>query len=617
MSAAWTPLAVRTGGTVAGLAWIPETNLVLAATSVGIFCSSDDGHTWALAGAGSTVPFAEGVAASACYTADHVLFAAAADGLYRSTGGDDGWRRILVGSRILALTTATSDGAAGVTLVGSESDGILRSDDGGHTWNGSNAGVRDRTVVALAVSPLFERDQLAFAGTPTGLYRSRSGAQAWRAIDTGLDVDAAIQCLAFSPAFPGDRVVLAGTESDGLLRSTDAGTTWTAVPSLAERSVTALAFARSGDTAAAATDAGVAISHDAGATWRLSGAELGPVLTVAVAPGRDVVLAGLPGEGIARSLDGGLTWSTANAGLTARLVLGLVASRDGTLFTFGPEDGLTMSSDAGRTWVPSNVGFEPCGVLGQVASHPSFQHAATTRGIYRRIDRAAAWQLVAEDSVAGVATHIAATPDGTRVVAASASGELLVSADCGQRWQPLSGPPGGGEILALGVSPDLALDRSVFVGRHRGGELVLWRSTTAGGWERWLVEHGSGGVALAFAPGAIFVGLEGRLLSPLRDVWDTCAGERRPAWRSIDVGDASARVTGLAVSLAYPTDRTVFISTNRGVFISRDAGRHVEPWSDGLLGAAIVAVAPSPEYCDDRLVYALGLGGSVWRRRDA
>ena len=53
------------------------------------------------------------------------------------------------------------------------------------------------------------------------------------------------------------------------------------------------------------------------------------------------------------------------------------------------------------------------------------------------------------------------------------------------------------------------------------------------------------------------------------------------------------------------------------MYVSRDGGASFEPWSDGLEPASTVAIAPSPAYARDRLVYALGLGGTIWRRYDA
>src|SRR5262249_23620295 len=148
---------------------------VLAATWTGMFRSSDAGATWQPTATRSSVPFAEAILGT-----EHRLFAAAADGLYSSTDDGASWQRVLVDSRILSLA-ASGDGH--LVLAGSERDGVLRSEDAGLTWSGASVGLRDSAVLSLALSPDFARDHMGFAGTSTGLYRTRSGARAWREVD--------------------------------------------------------------------------------------------------------------------------------------------------------------------------------------------------------------------------------------------------------------------------------------------------------------------------------------------------------------------------------------------------------------------------------------------------
>jgi hypothetical protein len=61
----------------------------------------------------------------------------------------------------------------------------------------------------------------------------------------------------------------------------------------------------------------------------------------------------------------------------------------------------------------------------------------------------------------------------------------------------------------------------------------------------------------------------------------------------------------------------VFAATSDGVYVSRDAGERFQAWSADGGPRATIAVAVSPDYARDRLVYALEMGGAIWRRRDA
>lgn len=643
MPRGWERLATWEGGTVAGLATVTAedgSTLVFAATPLGIHRSADGGRSWGLPGAAGAVPLAEVVVASPRFAHDRALFAGAQAGLYRSGDGGESWRLVLTGSRVLSLVCPPAERPEPMLLAGTEDDGVLVSRDAGRGWKGANAGLLDLTVLALAVSPDFERDGLAWAATPSGLYRSRNGAESWRMVELEPD-DVVVQCLAVSPAFADDRLVLAGTEAHGLLRSDDAGRSWSAVPDLAEGGVTGLAFSARG-LVAAATDPGLALSSDGGRSWRLVGAELGPVLSLGLVPDGpgEALLAGLPDRGVARSADDGLSWAPANAGLNASLLVGLSLSpafgRDRTIFAVGLRSGVSVSADGGRTWAERNAGLEE-GCVFQVAVSPAFARdqrlwAATGAGLYHSRDGAATWQPALPEGPASPARAVLAGPAGPEgavlVLAALADGQLLSSDDGGATWRPLGAPWRPAEIVALGLSPVYVSDETIFAATTSPaapaatGELVVWRSTDRGGtWERWLEAPGSAPLPLVVPPsyplsGELFVGLGGRILRPRRGAREVRGGSRRPLWRALELPGRPSALTALVASPSYLDDRALFAATGAGVYLSRDGGERFRPWSEGLAPPSVVALAPSPAYARDRLVYALGLGGTIWRRRD-
>jgi len=657
-SAGWERVAGDAGGTVGGLATalVAGRSLVFAATSVGVYRSSDGGRTWLLSADRNTVPFTEVVAPSARFESDRTIFVGAGDGLYRSADGGESWQPVLVGSRMLSVSVANSpaDGREGhvqVLLAGTETDGVLRSEDDGRTWTGANAGLLDLTALALALSPRFGSDRIGFAGMASGLYRTRNGARSWREVETGLS-EPAVQCVAMSPTFADDRLVLAGTEADGLLRSDDAGGTWHRPASLTDQGVTAVAFSTrypSKPTIAAATESGIALSDDGGRTWRrVAGSPPGVVLSlIFVATGAgEALLAGLHRHGIARSEDDGASWDVANAGLAARLLTGLVLSpafgQDRTLFVTGPQDGVRVSTDGGRTWAERNAGLGESSVL-SLAVSPDYAadrtlYVATADGIHLSHDGAATWHVPPSASSPAwtLATTAASVEDARpRVVAALSGGKLLASEDAGETWRAYGPGFDGADIISLVLSPNYARDRTLFVatsqtGSAESGEIVLWRSVDGGGrWDRWLVDRearsGAGRgqhlMALAASPSylsdaLVFVGLGARVLKPLRHAQEVRAGHRRPVWRAADLGEGAVAVTAVAPSPGYAQDQTVFAAANAGVFVSRDGGDTYQPWSEGLVPPSMVALAISPSYRSDRLLYALGLGGTIWRRHD-
>ena len=582
MGPAWELIAPASGGTVAGLA-VAGGGTVFAATSVGVYRSSDGGETWTLPGTAPTVPFASAVVASPRFSNDRTLFACGADGLYRSNDAGLSWQVVLVGGRMFSVVVAAD---ALTVLVATEDDGVLRSEDGGKSWTGANAGLLDLTVLCLALSPEFETDRTAFAGTASGLYRTRNGGRSWRAVEMTVE-DAAVQCIALSPEFASERVVVVGTEADGLLRSSDAGSTWRVA---ASGGVAAIAF-RDARTLAAATEAGVAMSTDGGQTWRIGDDGLGEPALCLVFDG-DVLLAGLHRGGVKRSSH------DSNTGLSARLDTSLVCAPDGMLFIGGLEEGVRVSSDRGVTWAECNTGLDDLAIHGLAASATRVWAAAHS-GLYA--NGPSGWERCS--GADGPARMVAAA--GHVVVVALDAGRLVRSADEGGAWQPVTAPWMAADVVALSV----ASDKTLFAVTAISDEVTLWRTLDDGKtWERWWVEHASGvsgRVALcAMGSDNVFVGLGGRVFSPLPNTREVRRRERRPLWRAAHVGREVVAITSLAAR-----DGLVYAATNAGVFISKDRAATFADWSDGLDSRRIVAVTVSPES-----VYGLGLGGTVFSR---
>jgi hypothetical protein len=682
-SSAWELVATHQGGTVNGLATAtaPDGSIhVYAATPVGVFWSGDGGAHWQPLEAASAVAGAEVVAPSPDYPRDGTVFIGGHGGLFRWQASGRTLDHLLSGSRVLALAvlpaadTAAADErgpspvnhrTTGLTLLaGTEDDGILISRDAGLTWEGANPGLLDLTVLALAASPDFHHDGLAFAATPSGLYRTRNGAASWRTLELD-DDDVAVQCLAISPDFADDRLLLAGTEAHGLLRSDDGGRTWDAVPDLAERSVNAVTFVLEGEPGAAAgpvlaaTDAGIVLSDDGGASWRRAGdtpgrdapAHEGALCVAAVpatsaplqppdaAPGSArpadrtppprVLLAGLPDRGIARSLDGGQTWAAANDGLHASLLVGLACSpgfaRDQTLYAASLERGVSVSRDGGRTWTDANDGLGSLAVS-QVTAAPSPDgtmalFAATASGLCVSRDGAASWQPALPDDDGGGSVVVAAQQGS--VLAATAGG-LVLSTDAGSTWARLATPFGDARIVALALSPTVDRDCIHYaavagVSRSDGtADLTVWCYGRPGArWKRLLDERATPAVQLAVVAdgstgGTVLVGLGTRLLRPRANAVEVRGGVRRPVW---DAAVLPGTLAGLAVSPPGAPTPAVFAATGSGVFRSHDGGATFAAWGNGLGQPGTVAVAASPNYDHDRLVFAVRLGGTIWRRQ--
>jgi photosystem II stability/assembly factor-like uncharacterized protein len=622
----WQFVSGRAGGTVMALlrpGSSRQPSVVVAATAAGLHRSGDDACSWSTLSAGMIEPPIQVAAVSPAFACDRTFLVGGRGGLARSTDGGRTWSMVLTGDQVLAAAISPAFEQDQLVLVGTESDGILRSEDAGRNWSSGNPGLLDLTVLAIGLSPAFATDRIGFAGTASGLYRTRSGGKAWRVLDLPVEAPA-VQCLALSPDYAQDRLVMAGTEAHGLLVSHDGGATWEQVPSLADQGVAAVAC--SGPRLAAATADGVMLSEDRGVSWRSIGRGLaGPVLTLLFVPegGGATLLAGAARHGVWR-LGKDEIWRSASSGLYGRLLVGLAVSpgfaHDHALFLAELDGGVAVSRDAGATWsaAPGDLADTPA--FG-IAVSPCYVEdrtlfAATAAGLFRSQDRAATWQAV----LLGSPVQVVAAGTGGCVLAAQPGGVLSASEDHGTTWQRLA-RPGTGEVVSLAWAPD---GDTLFAGTvgEEGEKTVVWRSADRGqSWQRWLVDAAAARVLpLGILPdhardAVVLVGVGERVLRPIRGTQERSRGERRPLWRAAALGGRDDVVTALAT-----TGRLVLAGTSPGgVYRSWDAGQTFAAWSDGLPEARgpVTALAIAADDVPGQPAFALGLGSGVWRRHTA
>jgi photosystem II stability/assembly factor-like uncharacterized protein len=189
--------------------------------------STDRGGTWTSIQVGPRPPapllrqYVLGVAPD--YAQEHTLFLGTRQGdIFRSdAAGDKGsWRKVgNVGARVRSFGFASAGDTT--TIYVGTADGVMRSDDNGATWK--RAGPAGESMVA--VSPKYATDGTVFAGTDGGLFVSREHG-AWQRVP--LPATGKVEALALSPAFGSDRTVLVSVTGSGLYRSTDGGRRFTA-----------------------------------------------------------------------------------------------------------------------------------------------------------------------------------------------------------------------------------------------------------------------------------------------------------------------------------------------------------------------------------------------------
>jgi photosystem II stability/assembly factor-like uncharacterized protein len=211
-------------------------------------------------------------------------------------------------------------------------------------------------IFGLAVDPA--NSQLVIAGNSEGsLLRTTNAGSTWTTVRNGKSVATTI---AFSPYQAG--LVLAGTRGGGAVLSRDHGATWSSATGLEGRVVHAFTFALT--LVAAATDKGVYVSQDGG-SWSPSGLANRSIDTIAVTAVHTPIrmLAGSDGPLSAGNLpmfqtgDGGATWTPLNPAISGTFVVKLAAGPlppvgDVRPLVAGTNAGLFESTDNGVSFLP-------------------------------------------------------------------------------------------------------------------------------------------------------------------------------------------------------------------------------------------------------------------------
>ena len=184
---------------VVGVAVDPlSPNIVYAGTqNEGIFKSTDYAETWASVGSGLS-------GAITYLTPDPTksgrLFASTATAFYLSEDGGKGWTNVL---NMPAWTVTIDPNTSSTVYATARTQGVFRSLDGGHIWQGINSGMTNLTMgrsAPVIIDPT-NRLTLYVGSEGGGVFKSLDGGDHWFAVNSGLD-EPTVDGLAMDPSNP-------------------------------------------------------------------------------------------------------------------------------------------------------------------------------------------------------------------------------------------------------------------------------------------------------------------------------------------------------------------------------------------------------------------------------
>jgi Calx-beta domain/Carboxypeptidase regulatory-like domain/Beta-propeller repeat len=657
--------------------------------------------------------------------APNTIYAATSDGIYRSTDAGATWTKVpATGLSSASFATALAvDPTNSLVVYVSVFSGLSKSTDGGNNWTTINtAPLFFSSVSTIVFDPV--TPSTMYIGASNGVFKSTNSGASWIAQNNfSVPGTPNVRALAIDPTTP--LTLYAGTSGNGLFKSTNGGGVWTAAntgmggPNPTNVNVIAI------DPANPATiytghgfSGGINKSTNGAASWTPLTNEVPQSQVNAMVATSSAVYASVS-SGVIKSTNGGTNWTTANTGLWNPFVRTLVVHPTdpsvlyaGTSSTFSSDAFVTKLNSSGSGLLFSTLlggGNEEIGNGIAVDGNGNIYVAGQTTSLNFPVANAVQSAPTTSDSCfngfvtklnPAVPSYVFSTYlrgsqcDTANSVAVDSSGNVYVTGTTGSTdflianaFQPtLAGPQfSGGDAFVTKLTGDGALTYSTYLGgsssetgygitADSSGNAYITGFTNStnfptmnpiqgsngGGFntDAFVTKLNSQGSALVFSTYLGGAGSEsgrGIAIDSANNVYITGSSDsgdfplvvgalrtKSPMYKSID-GAASwtndnygfsgatfssfggSSITALAINPAEPS--TIYAGSSFGVFKSTNGGRTWSPMNNGLTSRNVTALvinpsAPSTLYVavnnfgNGSGVYKSTDGGSTWNLRN-
>jgi len=541
------------GGTVISLGADPHNaqRLYLGTSDGHVFTSDDEGGHWRLLsriGAGQddviTHIVVDSRDSNRLFASTWTLYSGGG-GVYRSDDAGRSWHLIgLAKETVRALAQSPSNPR--IFAAGSLT-GIYRSTDEGKTWERISPEHHEdlRNFDSVAFDP--HDANIIYAGTYHLPWKTADGGKHWTSIKAGMIDDSDVMSIIVDPANPSN---VHATACSGIYRSIDSGSTWKrygGIPFVYRRTQLIRQDPQHPETLYAGTTSGLWKTTNEGAEWKRLTPLDWVVNAVVIDPKNpERVIIGTQREGVQISENGGATFAAFNNGFNHQHILDVAMDREHpertlVVLTFD-ENAFLATKNRGATWTTLGPGLKRT-ELRHVYAAPTGWWASLNKGGFMRYEDAQHKWLKA-----GLLEGAAMAPARTSPRARKASAR-----------QPA--PSATGKLMPYQVN-DLAFAGANWFAATSGGLLVshdkgaTWR--VAG--SEPLLKQASQSLE-ASADGAQIWAVSGHNL-----LYSSNGGAH---WEARDIPFAAAG----NLRIYHVNDANLFITSNMGLYLSRDSGR--------------------------------------------
>ena len=210
-----------------------DSQTLFAATTVGVFKSTDGARTWEGRMSGMTeVNFVVSLAIDP--QEPKIIYAGTTGGVYRTKTGAESWVKVTEGmvafdakmaSMAMGVNSLAIDPTRRNTVYAGTTQGLFKSTNRGNNWKKVGKALGDGYVSAIQLDP--SNTNTIYLATSEGVKKSTDGGKSWDLKSGGLEATS-IRSIQLSASTPN--TVYAGTNGGGLHRSTDGGESWTRLP---------------------------------------------------------------------------------------------------------------------------------------------------------------------------------------------------------------------------------------------------------------------------------------------------------------------------------------------------------------------------------------------------
>ncbi len=584
------------------------------------------------------------------------LYACSSAGdVFKSMDGAASWTLVggVGGANLLVIDPQKTS-----TLYAATRHGIVKSTDGGASWQAANSGLTGFSVSQLALDPT--TSATLYAATSSGLFKSTDAGASWSSLNSGLPQDASIQSVYLDPIHPS--IIYAVGSNDIIFKSADGGTSWAALNTVPDIIFTVFADSlvidpvNSNTIYAGTLAAGygnIAKSADGGQSWKVVSIGLSSstyMMSLTIDPTAPSTLyasyADAGGSGLLKSTDGGQSWnivtviSSSNVFFNSQIAID--PSAPSTIYAgysnpLTGEGGVLKSTDSGQTWNAANAGLSNFNIR-LLAIDPfsaATVYASEADTLFKSVDRGASWSNLGNTPVIGYPAPYQSTvirsmlvnstdPDILFVETAGVGGGcgslLYKSIDGGATWResgPDSGPAYVGSCVLSGlITADPTNSTTYYAGVTDDVDGAYWLFKSVDGGGNWNVAWNG------------FQGFDSSLNALVIDPTNPSilyAGIGDGLYKSYDggvtsniVGFRNSTVTALAIDPSNPLALYANV-VGQGLFKSTDGGASWLAINNGLSAlietrSSVTALVVTPG--NSNVLYAAIAGLGVYRSID-